>query len=298
MTFTPHPFARFIAILGRGRIVALADRGRGRRGDGDDSRRRRAARTARRLSDAAAHEGGKRRGNRRFRQGGAQDLAAPEPGLVDVDWSSYAGKKRQLPWFLLAALCLAQAGHPVFMHGVDGHTPGRLYTGEVLAALGLPGAPDFPTAARRLRQNRFAYMDLAAISPPLARMMGFKPILGLRSPIHTLARMINPFGAPVLLQGVFHPNYMATHRDAAMLLGQNEHHRVPRRGRRDRTPAGNNPARRLACAGVAFEDPLAAEDRRSAQLPDETMDVSRRLTSGAARPRTPMPTRRSPARSP
>ena len=37
-------------------------------------------------------------------------LPAPEPGLVDVDWSSYAGKKRQLPWFLLAALCLAQSG--------------------------------------------------------------------------------------------------------------------------------------------------------------------------------------------
>ncbi|KKM06383.1 hypothetical protein LCGC14_1744540 [marine sediment metagenome] len=36
------------------------------------------------------------------------DLPSPAPE-VDIDWSSYAGKRRQLPWFLLAALLLGGA---------------------------------------------------------------------------------------------------------------------------------------------------------------------------------------------
>ena len=51
-------------------------------------------------------------------------------------------------------------------------------------------------------------------------MMELKPILGLRSPVHTLARGLNPFGAPTSLQAVFHPGYVAIHRDAAIALGE------------------------------------------------------------------------------
>ena len=117
-------------------------------------------------------------------------LPAPEPGLVAVDWSSYAGKKRQLPWFLLAALCLVQAGHSVSCTDSTA-TPRAGFTRRGSHRAGLPvarislGHPG--AAAKPLRLH-----GPAAISPPLARMMGFKPILGLRSPIHTLARMINP----------------------------------------------------------------------------------------------------------
>ena len=134
---------------------------------------------------------------------------------AEVDWSSYAGKKRQLPWFLLAALCLAQNGHSVFMHGFDGHTAGRLYTGDVLRAVGLPPAENLQVAAEQLAQRKFAYLDLAHISPVLVRMMGFKKILGLRSPVHTLARMINPFGPPACCRAFSIPTTWRTHRDAA-----------------------------------------------------------------------------------
>ena len=44
------------------------------------------------------------------------DLPSSLPA-VDLDWSSYAGKKRQLPWYLLAALLLAENGVRIFMHG-------------------------------------------------------------------------------------------------------------------------------------------------------------------------------------
>ncbi|MCI4680688.1 glycosyl transferase family protein [Rhodoblastus acidophilus] len=279
MLQTPHPFARFIAILGRGRNLSRAL----------TVEEAEEAMTMILAGDVLPEQLGAFLMLLRIKEESPSELAgfvkavrktlpAPEPGLVAVDWSSYAGKKRQLLWFLLAALSLVQAGHSVFMHGFDGHTPGRLYTGEVLTELGLAVAPDFPTATRALRQSGFAYMDLSAISAPLARMMGFKPILGLRSPIHTLARMINPFGAPVLPQGIFHPNYMTTHRDAALLLG--EDNMVVFRGEGgeiERRPG--KPCETLGVRdGVAFEErwpPIMEEPR---QLPDEAMDVSRLLS--------------------
>ncbi len=45
-----------------------------------------------------------------------------KPLQVDLDWSSYAGKRRHYPWFLLAALTLAKHGYKVVMHGASGHT--------------------------------------------------------------------------------------------------------------------------------------------------------------------------------
>ena len=278
MLQTPHPFARYIAILGRGKnlsralTVEEAEEAMGMILAGEVLPEQLGAflMLLRMKEESASELAG-------FVKAVRKTLPAPEPGLVEVDWSSYAGKKRQLPWFLLAALCLVQGGHSVFMHGFDGHTPGRLYTGEVLAALGLPVAADLASARRALQERRFAYMDLAVISPPLARMMGFKPILGLRSPIHTLARMINPFGAPVLLQGIFHPNYMTTHRDAALLLGEDD--MVVFRGEGgeiERRPG--KPCETLGVrGGEAFEErwpPMMEEPR---QLPDEAMEVSRLL---------------------
>ncbi len=62
-------------------------------------------------------------------------LNAPQIA-VDLDWSSYAGKRKHYPWFLLAAFVLAENGVRVFMHGASGHTVNRLYTEEVLPLLG------------------------------------------------------------------------------------------------------------------------------------------------------------------
>ncbi|MEE2980503.1 MAG: glycosyl transferase family protein [Pseudomonadota bacterium] len=142
------------------------------------------------------------------------------PAAVDLDWSSYAGKRRQLPWFLLAALVLANDGVRIFMHGAEGHTPGRMYTRATLEALGLPVATSLAEAAAGIGQSGFAYLPLANLSPALHEIIELRPILGLRSPVHTIARMLNPFGAPYMLQGIFHPGYSAIHQGAAALLGQ------------------------------------------------------------------------------
>ena len=139
---------------------------------------------------------------------------------IDVDWASYAGKSRQLPYYILAALCLAQHGISVFMHGAEGHTAGRVYTSAVLAALGVPVAESFAQAAEHLNGHKFAYMTLEHLSPPLHQVMGLRQLLGLRSPIHTVARMVNPLNAAFSVNGVTHPPYMPVHQQGSRLMGE------------------------------------------------------------------------------
>lgn len=143
------------------------------------------------------------------------------PGCpVDLDWSSYAGKRRHLPWFLLSALLLAENGVTVFMHGAAGHTEGRLYTEDALLALGLKPAESIAQARQQLANQRFSYLSLQQFCPKLHDIIELRPLLGLRSPVHTLVRLLNPFNADYSIQGIFHPGYRPVHQQAAALLQQ------------------------------------------------------------------------------
>jgi len=139
---------------------------------------------------------------------------------VQLDWSSYAGKRRQLPWFILSALTLVENGVRVFMHGASGHTNGRVYTKDILTTLGLSPCSSIEEACEHLDSSHFAYLDIEYLCPKLHHIIELRPLLGLRSPVHTIARMINPFNAPYLIQGIFHPGYQPTHQQAALSLGQ------------------------------------------------------------------------------
>ena len=145
-----------------------------------------------------------------------------KPDMIkpDLDWSSYAGKKRQPPWFLLSALLLAQSGYRVFMHGASGHTLNRLYSEEVLKQLGITIATDWQQCEQQLNAYNFSFMPIKSLCKPLHDIIELRPLLGLRSPVHTLARLLNPLGADATLQSVFHPSYTDTHHHAAQLLGQ------------------------------------------------------------------------------
>ena len=273
----PHPFARFIAILGRGKTLT-------RSLNVDEAEEAMAMILAGRV---LPEQLGAFLMLLRVKEESAQEIAgfvlAARRSLrrpaaaphVDLDWSSYAGKGRQLPWFILSALILARNGWRVFMHGAEAHTEGRIYTGAALGAVGVPVATNLEEAADRLAQENFAYLPIDALSPPIAEMLELRPILGLRSPVHTLARMLNPFGAPALLQGVFHPGYMRIHRDAGLVLRQ------PRLavfrgegGEIERRP-GKPCDVMMAIDGEGLEErwtPMIAEPR---QAPDPEMDLTR-----------------------
>ncbi|MEC7120489.1 MAG: glycosyl transferase family protein [Pseudomonadota bacterium] len=138
---------------------------------------------------------------------------------VDLDWSSYAGKRKHYPWFLLAALLLARSGVRVVMHGAAGHTINRLYTEDVLPQLGHPICQSGQQVADELNRCNFAYLPLSVMSPVLGEVIELRNVMGLRSPVHTLSRLINPFNAPTTLQSIFHPAYRASHQQAALQLG-------------------------------------------------------------------------------
>ena len=138
---------------------------------------------------------------------------------VDLDWSSYAGKRKHYPWFLLAALTLAHHGYKIVMHGASGHTLNRVYTEQVLEYLGFPICQNQDEVEQQLQQRNFAYLPLEVISPVLSELIALRNVMGLRSPIHTLARLINPFNAKATLQAIFHPAYRSSHQQAAFKLG-------------------------------------------------------------------------------
>jgi anthranilate phosphoribosyltransferase len=138
---------------------------------------------------------------------------------VDLDWPSYAGKRRHLPWFLLATKCLSSNGIRILIHGGGAHTAGRLYTEQVLDTLGIRLCTDWDQAQDALNTDYLAFAPLEKWMPVLQQMISLRNTLGLRSPIHSLVRLLNPLNATCILQSIFHPGYQPIHREASRLLG-------------------------------------------------------------------------------
>lgn len=139
---------------------------------------------------------------------------------ADLDWSSYAGKRRQLPWFILSSLLLAENDIKVLMHGSASHAEGRLFVEDMLPLFSLPTTHSFTEAEQQLKSHNFAYLSLSEICPAMNKMIHLRHLMGLRSPVHTLVRLINPFNAQYSIQGIFHPGYRPVHQEAALLLNQ------------------------------------------------------------------------------
>jgi len=146
-------------------------------------------------------------------------LGRPELG-VDLDWPSYgAGRTRGAPWFLLAALALARSGITVLMHGSNDFSSG-IAVEDGLSALGLCPGTDLPSAEATLRSSHFAYLPLRVMAPDLARLLDMRRLFGLRSPVNTAARLLNPGDAPAGVDGVFHPPYIDVHLGVAERMGR------------------------------------------------------------------------------
>jgi len=219
VTPAEHPFAVFVRILGKGKRGARdltreeAREAMGMLLDGkvEDTQLGAFLMLLRHKEESAEELAG-------FTEAVRERIQAPALA-VDIDWPTYAGKKRHLPWYLLAAKCLAQNGVRILMHGGGAHTAGRMYTEQLLDLLGMARCEDWETVAATLDRGEVAFMPLRAWMPLLQRMIDQRNVLGLRSPIHSLARILNPFGARCGLQSIFHPGYQANHREASRLLG-------------------------------------------------------------------------------
>lgn len=137
---------------------------------------------------------------------------------IDLDMGCYAGKRRHLPWFLLAAMLLGQNGKRVFLHGTHEPDSKRLYLKEVLPQLGFDICTSTDNAKQALKRFGFSYMDLKSINPQLDTIIQLRELFGLRSCANTLARLLNPSNATNSLQGIFHRKVDEKHQDTAALL--------------------------------------------------------------------------------
>lgn len=219
-TQTEHPFAQYVRILGKGKTGSRSLSQTEARdamamilaGQVEDVQLGAFLMLLRVKEESSAELAG-------FVQAVRDAISLPSV-TVDLDWASYAGKRRQQAWYLLAALALADSGLRVVMHGASGHTAGRVYSEQLLAQLGETPLTDSNKLATTLDQRGFAFLPLHSFSPVLQRIIDLRNLFGLRSPVHTLSRLINPLGADYSVQSIFHPAYGDSHQQAAKLLGQ------------------------------------------------------------------------------
>ena len=125
---------------------------------------------------------------------------------------SYNGARKLPNLTPLLALLLAQEGVRVLVHG-PAFDPGRVSTAEVFHDLGLGFARDLGEAEIAWARHEPAFMRIEVLCPPLARLLEVRRIVGLRNSGHTLAKLLDPVGAPGALRVV---NY--THPEYAVLL--------------------------------------------------------------------------------
>jgi anthranilate phosphoribosyltransferase len=275
-SYSEHPFAEYVRILGKGR--------HGSRALTEDE----AYQAMRMILDgeAQAVQLGAFLMLMRVKEESPQELAGfvratrdwitiPKGTVkVDLDWSSYAGKRRRLPWFILSTLLLAENGITVFMHGASGHTNGRIYTRDVLTELGIAPCKSIKDACERMKAEHFAYLDIEYLCPRLHEIIELRPLLGLRSPVHTLARSINPFDAPYVMQGIFHPGYRPVHQQAAQLLNQANVAVIKGEGGEiERDPDVACLVQRVRQGELLEEEWPALFERR--HIKDQTLDVGR-----------------------
>ena len=215
-----HPFAQYVRILGKGRKGSRSltfDEANSAmthilNGETEDVQLGAFMMLLRVKEENAAELSGFAHATKSFLKNRIPNINA------DLDWSSYAGKRRQLPWYILSVLALADNGIKVFMHGADGHTAGRIYTRQVLEFLGVPIATSWDDVQTQLDTERFSFMSMENLCPELQAIIDLRNIFGLRSPVHSFSRLLNPLNCPYVSQGIFHPGYGPSHQQSAELL--------------------------------------------------------------------------------
>lgn len=138
-----------------------------------------------------------------------------------IDWGCYAGKRRQLPWFILAMSILIENGYKVLAHGAHEPESQRLYLDTVLKTLGIYDTVvslSVEQALQRVSSHSFSFLSLQHAHPQLHELIQLRAGLGLRSCANTLARLLNPCGAEYSIQGVHHKGVDIKHQQISQAL--------------------------------------------------------------------------------
>ncbi|WP_287742821.1 DNA-binding protein YbiB [Diaphorobacter sp.] len=116
---------------------------------------------------------------------------------------SYNGARKLPVLTPLLALLLAREGLPVLLHGMRTEAR-RVLASDVLEALDIPAL----TAPQSIASGSVAHIGTAVLLPGLARLLAVREVIGLRTPGHSVAKLMNPCAGPALVVSSFtHPEY-------------------------------------------------------------------------------------------
>jgi anthranilate phosphoribosyltransferase len=119
---------------------------------------------------------------------------------------AYNGARKLPNLTALLALLLAREGVDVLVHGVV-EDAGRVTTAAIFGALGMPSSASPDDVAAAWERHAPAFMPLEAFSPPLARLLDVRRIVGVRNSGHTVAKLLLPCPGALRVVNHTHPEY-------------------------------------------------------------------------------------------
>lgn len=142
--------------------------------------------------------------------------AAPH-GIVVLP--SYNGARKLPNLTALLAWELSRQGVRVLVHGPS-RDPGRVTTARVFDAAGLPIVSDASALQAAWQAGRPAFMDIADLCPPMDKLLAVRWTIGLRTPAHSVAKLLDPFAAasPVGIKSIRVVNH--THPEYAISMAE------------------------------------------------------------------------------
>ncbi|HQQ70414.1 MAG TPA: DNA-binding protein YbiB [Alicycliphilus sp.] len=115
----------------------------------------------------------------------------------------YNGARRLPVLTPLLALLLAREGLPVLLHGTRTEAR-RVLASDVLEALDIPAL----AAPETIVNGKVAHIPTAVLLPGLARLLAVREVIGLRTPAHSVVKLMAPCAGPALLLASYtHPEY-------------------------------------------------------------------------------------------
>ncbi len=121
---------------------------------------------------------------------------------------SYNGSRRIPNLTALLAMLLAQRGVQVLVHG-PARDAARVTTAAIFHDLGLTCAGSAREIDDAWSRREPAFIDIATLCPPLARLLEVRKVVGLRNSGHTIAKLLAGCSAEPVLRVVnyTHPEY-------------------------------------------------------------------------------------------
>ncbi len=151
---------------------------------------------------------------------------------IPVVIPSYNGARNLPNLTPLLACLLAREGVPVLVHGKtataqsgadreslrSAHAfdapgfasapPPRVTSSEIFETMGLPVCRTIDDVVVQFARGEPVFMSITDLNAPLARVLALRRAMGVRSPAHTLVKLLQPFDGPaVRLASFTHPEY-------------------------------------------------------------------------------------------